>query len=339
MRFLRPLCTVLCACLLLTAALSSGEHELIDAITPAELRAHVSFLASDALEGRATPSKGLDVAAEYIASEFRRAGLEPAGDEGYFQTTTFKGAKVRNVAAILRGSDSRLKKTWLMVSAHYDHVGTQGDGPARQIFNGANDDASGVSSMLALAAAFARQKERPRRSLLFVAFYGEEVGLLGSHYYADHPLVPLDRTMADLNLEHTGRTDDNDGPSLRRLSITGFDYSDLAAWLKSAGQETGVTITQRGKDPDPFFERSDNVALADAGVPAHTLVAAFLYPDYHQPGDRWEKLDYENMAAVTRTIAVALSRLANSPKAVAWNENNPDAARYSQAARPHMDPP
>jgi len=333
MRILRSLSALLCACFLLQAALNSSEQQLIDAITPAELRAHVSFLASDPLEGRDTPSKGLDVAAEYIASEFRRAGLQPAGDDGYFQTASFQGAKVRNVAAILPGADRKLKKTFLMVSAHYDHVGKKGAGAEERIYNGANDDASGISSMLALAEAFARLSERPKRSLLFIAYYGEEKGLVGSHYYAAHPLVPLTRTEADLNLEHMGRTDDTEGPSLRRLSITGFDYSTLAGWLQAAGEETGVTIYKHAKNSDPFFARSDNQALADAGVPAHTLVAAFIFPDYHQPGDHWEKLDYENMAALTRTIAVALDRLANSFQKVEWNANNPQAASYVEAAR------
>src|SRR5271157_4624741 len=124
-------------------------QQIGERLTANALKADVSFLASDALAGRGTPSKGLDIAAEYIASEFRRAGLEPAGDDGYFQTASYKGARVRNVAAILPGSDRKLKRTFLMVSAHYDHIGAQGTGPAERIYNGANDDASGTSSMLA----------------------------------------------------------------------------------------------------------------------------------------------------------------------------------------------
>ena len=334
MRALRPILAVLFAGCLLTAALSNGEQQLMDAITADELRAHVSFLASDALEGRDTPSRGLDEAAAYIAAQFRRAGLEPAGRDGYFQTTTYKHAKVRNVAAILRGSDGRLKNSWLMISAHYDHIGVKVEGETRRICHGANDDASGVASMLALAHAFAHQQQRPQRSILFIAFYGEEKGLLGSHYYVRHPLVPLGRTVADVNLEHTGRTDDDEGPSPHRISVTGYDYSDLVDWLKAAGQDTGVTIAQRGKDPDPFFARSDNLSLAGAGVPAHTLVAAFIFSDYHQPDDRWEKLDYDNMAMVTRTVAVAVSRLANSSHKVEWNAVNAYASEYFEAAKP-----
>src|SRR5690606_34504440 len=143
-----------------------------------------SFLASDALEGRGTPSRGLDIAAEFIASQFRGAGLEPLGDDGYFQTADWNlidpkrsktaasaqsapqaPVKVRNVVGILRGSDPVLRDSYILVTAHYDHLGQkpgQGDG----IFNGANDDGSGTVSVIELAKAFAANAVRPRRSIV-----------------------------------------------------------------------------------------------------------------------------------------------------------------------------
>jgi len=491
MKLARRLLLVLCAAALLQASLSSEEKLLTETITAGELKAHVSFLASDPLEGRDTPSKGLDVAAEYIASEFRRAGLEPVGDEGYFQTAPYAtvtenladfrfaikdggktidvpanavrataeapvdlndvpvvkvsltdelavsesrklrgkavlaerpdfealdaearqgayrrmerirarlleseavllldatgnlgppgprltelgsrkhapppsilirdpafreydrslpagetGARVsvhlaasgmqqaglKNVAGLLRGSDSKLQHTYLIVSGHYDHVGVQGG----HIFNGANDDASGTAAMLTLAEAVARLPQRPKRSILFIAYFGEEKGLLGSCYYGAHPIFPLSKTIANLNLEQVGRTDDSDGPNLKRVFVTGFDYSSLIDWLADAGRETGVSFGKHGKSSDEFFGRSDNQSLADAGVPAHTLATAFMYPDYHQPGDDWEKIDYDNMATVTRAIGVALVRLANSSKPVEWNAQNPKAASYAEAGK------
>ena len=491
MRLARHLLLALCAAALLQASLSSEETLLANAITASELRAHVSFLASDPLEGRDTPSKGLDVAAEYIASEFRRAGLESAGDEGYFQTAPFatvtentaefrfsieadgktisvplktvradaesrfegkdlpvvkvsmadedsaldpeklagkavvaerpdfgsivedkrqdayekmlriraklvkskavllieatanlgppgprltdlsgrtkapppsitirdtafrefaKGlsvgetsakvsahveasdiqkVKLKNVVGLLRGSDPALKDSYVIVSGHYDHLGKQGD----SIYSGANDDASGTAAMLSLAEAVAQLKERPKRSILFVAYFGEEKGLLGSRYYGAHPLVPLARTIANLNLEQLGRTDDSEGKNVKRVFVTGFDYSNLHEWLVAAGHETGVTFYKHATNSDSFFGRSDNQSLADAGVPAHTLGTAFLFADYHQTGDHWDKLDYDNMALVTRTIGVALVRLANSPKPVVWSMDNPKAANYVKAAK------
>ena len=491
MKLGRRLFLALCAAALLQASLTSNEQLLTSAITAGELKAHVSFLASDALEGRDTPSKGLDVAAEYIASEFRRAGLEAAGDDGYFQTAPYAavtenlagfrfaiekdgktieapaamvrataeseadlkdvpvfkvsmadenataepekwagkavltdrsdfgdipaskrpeayqrlarirarvlesnaallidatgslgppgprlidlsgrkqtpppsvavrdqafrdfvknlpsgdtGAKVsahiaaseiqrvklKNVAGLLRGSDPSLKDTYLIVSGHYDHLGSQGD----RIYNGANDDASGTSAMLALAEAVAGLPQRPKRSILFIAYFGEEKGLVGSRYYGAHPLFPLSKTMVNLNLEQLGRTDDSEGPNVKRVFVTGFDYSNLNDWLKPAGKDTGVTFYEHGRNSDAYFGRSDNQSLADSGVPAHTLGTAFMYPDYHQTGDHWEKIDYDNMATVTRAIGVALIRLANSSKPVEWNEDNPKAANYVRAGK------
>ena len=493
MRLARHFFLALCAAALLQASLSSEEQFLARAITASELKAHVSFLASDALEGRDTPSRGLDVAAEYIASEFRRAELEPAGDDRYFQSAPYQtvtenltdfhfsfekegktidvpasmvrataesavdlkdipvlkiplGADVedtwlapsivtgkavitvrpdfnamseaqrqeyytrmtrvraklreskaallievtrnlgpsgprlielsgrkqapppsiaiyhqafrevaerllageiqakvsahfaasevrkvtlKNVAGLLRGSDPKLKSTYLIVSGHYDHLGLSGG----EVHNGANDDASGTSSMLALAEALARMPDRPKRSILFIAYFGEEKGLLGSRYYGEHPLFPLAQTVANFNLEQTGRTDDSEGPNLKRVFVTGFDYSNMTGWLVDAGKDTGITFYKHETNSDSFFGRSDNQSLADSGVPAHTLGVAFLYPDYHQPGDHWEKLDYDNMAAVTRAIGVAVSRLANSPKTVEWNADNPKTANYVKAAK------
>src|ERR1019366_1105841 len=156
-------------------------------ITPNSLRGHVSFLASDLLEGRDTPSRGLDIAGEYIASHFRRLGLEPAGDDGYFQTVVLRpedpdSPKSRNVAGILRGSDPQLKDTYVILSSHYDHIGLAQTGEDR-IFNGANDDASGTASVLEVANALAALHPRPKRSVLFILFCGEEKGLRGSLYY------------------------------------------------------------------------------------------------------------------------------------------------------------
>ncbi len=323
--------------------LPAEARTLADAVSADELRGRLSFLASDLLEGRGTPSRGLDLAAEYIASEFRRAGLEAGGDDGYFHTATWPPAdretdaaagepvKVRNVVGILRGADPRLRDTCVMVTAHYDHLGMAAQGEGDRIYNGANDDASGVVAMLELAAVFARAKSRPKRSLVFVAFYGEERGLVGSRHYAAHPVFPLKQTVAMINLEQVGRTDDREGPQLRSAAVTGFEYSDVGPILRAAGEQTGIRVFNHPRYSEPFFPRSDNQALADAGVPAHTLSVAFVYPDYHRPGDHWEKIDYDNMAAVTRMLVAGVHRIASDPTAPKWNAANPVAARYLRA--------
>jgi hypothetical protein len=485
-------------------------------VTAESMRGHLSFIASDALEGRANPSRGLDLAAEYIAAQFRRAGLEPAGDDGYFQTAkweltgrdsagvelrlasgagaplvvapellslgyrfsglqlwtpegelTLDGAgtlkvgetgldeftrervagrvvfaefsevprddraralqflqarqrflarahalgaplvvfvertlprrrpsppprlsdpeapartsplgpeptaplvtaygpevarfydalpmgagearvtfrapapprtpvRLRNVAGILRGSDPRLRDTYVMVSAHYDHVGLRAECAAGAdcVNNGANDNGSGTTAVIELAAALSKLEVKPKRSIIFITFCGEELGLWGSRYYGRHPLVPLAQTVAQVNMEQIGRTDDSEGPRVGAAVVTGFDYSGVGATLARAGEEAGVSVTKHPTKSDAYFSRSDNQALADLGVPAHTLGVAFEFPDYHAPGDHWEKIDYANMERVARAVGLGLLMLADAAEAPRWDATNPRAARYAEA--------
>ncbi len=419
--------------------LTPEMQTVMNHITADSLRGHLSFIASDALEGRGTPSRGLDVAAEYIAAQFRRAGLEPAGDDQYFQTATLvtreqnpegyeftvtlngktlqvpasevaivpdqpigldnapvvvkpnsitigtielmrgravrqtqvsdpegprrpsrnsfaapelteflkdatnatatlhvrppieKSAKVRNVVGILRGSDPALKDTFVLLTAHYDHLGTRTTGDDK-IYNGANDDGSGTVSVIEIASALASLPQHPKRSILFMTFFGEELGDVGSHYYGRHPLVPLVKTIADLNLEQIGRTDDTEGPQVEMATVTGFDFSTMSQTLVAGGKLAGIKIYKNEKNSDPYFNRSDNAAMAEAGVPAHTLSVAYDFPGYHQPDDEWQKVDYVNMAKVDRAVAVALMTLASDAPPPQWNASNPKVKRYVDAA-------
>ncbi|WP_449446715.1 M28 family peptidase [Thermomonas brevis] len=352
----RTLRVALAATLFAATAAHAGEPrlppeqaQLLSSISANAMRGHLSFLASDALEGRGTPSRGLDIAAEYIAAQFRAAGLEPLGDDGYFQTADWREIapkreiakyadapeplKVRNVVGLLRGSDPALSKTYVLVTAHYDHLGIRegkGDDP---IYNGANDDGSGTVSVLELARTFAAQKVRPKRSIVFMTVFGEEHGLVGSRYYGKHPLVPVADTVADINLEQIGRTDDSEGPQVRAAAVTGADYSEVGDVLRKAGDATGIRITKHPVNSDRYFAASDNQALADLGVPSHTISVAYEFPDYHGAADTWDKIDYDNMAAVDRTVALAILTIANDPKAPRWNADNPKTAKYVEAAR------
>jgi Zn-dependent M28 family amino/carboxypeptidase len=306
-------------------------------ITANSLRGAVSFLASDLLEGRDTPSRGLDIAGEYIASQFRRLGLEPAGDDGYFQSVVLRpedpdSPKSRNVAAILRGSDPRLKDTYVMLSAHYDHRGLAESGDDK-ILNGANDDASGTASVLEVANALAALHPRPKRSVLFILFCGEEKGRRGSRYYVDHPLVPLAKTVADLNLEQLGRTDAVEGPHLNGANVTGFDFSDMTPVLVDAGKRVGIVVSKDAKASDKYFKMSDNESLATAGIPAHTVSVTYEFPDYHTVGDEWQKIDYDNMAKVDQAVGIATLRLAQALTAPHWNEAYPAAKPFAEAAK------
>jgi Zn-dependent M28 family amino/carboxypeptidase len=234
------------------------------------------------------------------------------------------------VIAKLPGTD--LKEQAVLLTAHYDHVGISPRGDGDRIHNGANDDASGVATVLTLAEAFSAVKERPRRTLVFMTYFGEELGLFGSRYYAKHPVVPLKDTAANLNLEHMGRTDDTDGPNTAgKITASGFDYTTIGEVLLAAGKATGIEAWKHEKNSDLFFGRSDNQALADSGVPALTLCTAWIFPDYHRPGDHWEKIDYTNMESVVRMVAVTTSRIANADSAPKWVTSNPKVEKYVKA--------
>jgi Zn-dependent M28 family amino/carboxypeptidase len=158
--------------------------------------------------------------------------------------------------------------------------------------------------------------------------FGEEHGLVGSRYYGAHPLVPIEKTIAGINLEQVGRTDDNEGPQVRAFGVTGFDFSDVGAILKAAGDDTGIRVWKHPVNSDKYFAHSDNQALADQGIPSHTVSVAYAFPDYHGAGDHWDKIDYENMAAVDRTVALAIWTIANAAEAPKWSAKNPKASKY-----------
>ena len=235
----------------------------------------------------------------------------------------------RSVIGLLPGSDPKMADTYVLVTAHYDGQGTR-PGPDR-VWNSANDNGSGTVSVIELAAALAATGKHPRRSVVFIAFHGEESGLVGARYYAEHPAVPLEKTVAGINIEMVGRTDDTEGDQRKRASLTGFDYSDVGEVFRLAGEQTGVTVFKHAKNSDSYFGSSDNQALAAQGVPAHTVCVTFAYPDYHGAADTWQKVDYENMALTVRMIGTGVLTLAQSKNEPRWDPGVKGATRYLEA--------
>ena len=235
---------------------------------------------------------------------------------------------LRNVAGILRGSDPAVRDQFVILSAHYDHLGMKPPGPGNRIFHGANDNASSDASLIEIAKALGAEPH-PRRSLLFLAVFGEEEGLLGSGYYVRHPLIPLARTVADINLEQLGRTDTSDGPEVARFGFTGPSYSNLPQIMAAAAKTEGTAV-YRKETADDYFDRSDNYSFALAGVVAHTIVVAFEFPDYHAVSDEADKIDYANLARVDRGITAGIAAVANAQEAPKWSDSK--AARMYREA-------
>jgi hypothetical protein len=280
--------------------------------------AAVRYLADDALEGRRAGTFGELCAGDYIAAEFRRLRLQPLGENGtFFQevpvTSTMNphapGGTGRNVIAMLRGSDRRLRDEVVVIGAHHDHLGHGGMGSLAPdqhgaIHNGADDNASGVAVMIAVAERLRRNP--PARSVVFIAFTGEELGLLGSAHYARQPPVPLDRTRAMLNLDMVGRLEND--------PLIVYGVGTAAEWegILSRSNSGGIPLALR---PDGYGP-SDHTSFYARDIPVLHFFTN-THADYHRPSDNWDRVDVEGMRriaglveAVTREVAGRQTTLA-----------------------------
>ncbi len=263
-------------------------------------------LAADSMEGRGTGTPGGWRAARYIATELERFGVPPAGDSGYFQRVPLPHGSAANVVGLIRGRDAAARDSAVVIAAHYDHLGIGGPVSGDSIYNGADDDASGVVAVLQMARALAH--DPPRRSVVVLLTTGEEVGLLGTRRYLDEPVVPLDHTVAELEVEMIGRPDSLAGGS-GHAWLTGYERSTMGDMLKAAGSP----IVPDPRPAEDFFRRSDNIAFARRGIPAHTLSSFNLHADYHTPDDEVERVDTVHLARVIAAATAAARALADGP--------------------------
>ena len=214
---------------------------------------------------------------------------------------------VRNVVGLLRGRDEQLATQALLISAHLDHIGLQDRG-ADLVNNGADDNASGVTAVIALADAFAALKQRPKRSIIFTTFWGEEKGLLGSKAFAKQPPWPLDNIVANINLEMVGRPE----PDAReKIWMTGWKHSNLGELMNTGATRAGVEVFNRQDIGEMLYTRSDNQSFVQMGVVAHSFSAGSLHSDYHQPSDEWSKLDIAHMTKVIQGLFAGTLYLAD----------------------------
>lgn len=232
----------------------------------------------------------------------------------------------QNVVAIWEGSDAVLKNEYVAVGAHYDHVGTCAPAATDPICNGADDDGSGTTAMLAMAEALAKARQRPKRSVLFVWHCGEEKGLWGSRYFAENPTVPLDKIVTQLNMDMIGRSkkDGDTNPRNQTLSGPNTVYVIGSKMMSTELGELSERINASylnlqldykyddPADPNRFFFRSDHINYARKGIP---IIFYFdgVHEDYHRPGDEPQKIDYEKFQKIARTVYVMLWEIAMRP--------------------------
>jgi len=313
--------------------------------------APLRYLASDDLKGRHIGLPEIDTAAGYIARQFNKAGAKPvAGATGYFQVfnhvfspsskefsynpqiagdmpwsrAAISGLTLRNVLAFIPGTDTLLRSQYIVLSCHYDHVGVaevavMEDNKRDSIFNGARDNATGVAAVIAAARYFARFP--PRRSLVFICYTAEEEGAIGSAYYAAHPLIPLDHTVYDLNVDNASYN------TTRAVCLFGLKRTTEDSLVEQACKTYGFALF--GEPVDDLFDRSDNISLAKKGIPAPTFSMGITSWDnritkrYHRLSDEVGNMDLNYVVRFIRAYILAAQYIANDQEQPRWTRGDP----------------
>ena len=283
--------------------------QLAPVFSSGKMMEHIEFLASDKMKGRELGSAEIDTAAEYIANQFEAYGLTPGSDDGtFFQTfeKAFHGKgnlTIKNVIGIIPGVNPELKES-VVISAHYDHLGLGWPdvrkGNEGKIHNGADDNASGVAVLLELAKSMG-SSSKPGRTIIFVAFSGEEAGLVGSKYFVEnYKKYPADKILANLNFDTVGRLFEN-----KIMILNGNSAKEWKFIFMGTEYTTGISaeiITQE-------LDASDQVSFIEKGIPA---IQFFSGPneDYHKPSDTIDKIDQDGLvkiATVGKEVVVYLA--------------------------------
>ena len=255
-------------------------------ITKNLINKHIITLSSDKMEGRRAGSEGIEKATQYIESEFERIGLSKYDTlSSYRQNFDFYGMSFNNVVGVLKGKS--LSDEFIVISAHYDHLGIDYEIDGDNIYNGANDNASGVTAVLTLAEYF-KKSNINERSIIFVAFTGEEMGLRGSRYFGKN--INRSKIMAGINIEMIGVQSEY---GKNTAWLTGFDRSDFGKIIQKNLSDTKYKLFADPYPTQNLFFRSDNAALARLGIPAHTFSTTPMEKDshYHKVTDEYETLD------------------------------------------------
>ena len=303
----------------------------LESIQAEELRQHVAYLADDEREGREAGSTGSREAAEYLAGKLNQLGMSPGGTDGRFLQPF--NPNYQNILAVIKGSDPEMSQQYVLIGAHYDHVGygtlRNSRGTVGEIHNGADDNASGVSGVLELAEAFLVLPDAPKRSILFAFWDAEEKGLFGSKHWIDHPTVPVDQVVCALTLDMIGRLREDrltlfgtrTGYELRRLVSQNNDTADLSLNFDWKMVANG--------DHYNFFRRGIPTLFAYTGV----------HEDYHRPSDDVGLVNTAGMRQVVQLLFAITHELANRQEAVSFRERSRDESTKTEQAVFGQQPP
>lgn len=285
-----------------------------------DLKEHLYLLSSDILEGRKTGEKGQKMAVNYLTAYYEHLELKAPQDyleykqnipKKYFGGKSM--ADSQNILAYIEGSE--FPDQVIVISAHYDHLGVKNE----EVYNGADDNASGTSAVMEIAESFQMAKNKghgPKRSILFLHLTGEEIGLLGSKYYIEHPVFLLDSTIADLNIDMVGRVDKKHEENKEYIYLIGSDRLSLD--LHKLSEQTNQKYTHlkldytynEENDPNQYFSRSDHYNFAVNNIPVIFYFNG-THEDYHKTTDTADKIDFDLLALRAKLIFYTAWEIAN----------------------------
>jgi len=300
------------------------------AVNAPELKEWITYLASDEMKGRANGSPEMETAAYWIAGKFAEYGVKPVSpDSGYIQAYSFTSRQQtiaeRNVIGIIEGTDPALKDEYIVLSAHFDHIGIRKGLKPDSIRNGADDNAAGTCTIIGIAKTIGLSKMKPARTIVLAAFSGEEHGMRGSRYFVSDPPVPLKDIYANLNFEMTGHSE---YLGKNKYYMTGCLNSNLDDLIIDYNKGSEFRLVDSIAVANMLFYSSDNAAFSRIsvtdgitfGIPSGTF-ATSATPDYlHNVTDEAELFDFDNMASLIGHFSDLVLWLSNSRSEIKWTD-------------------
>jgi len=302
-----------------------------EVVKPDELKEWVSYLASDQMRGRRNGSPEMKEAATWIAGKFSEYGLKPVlSSGGFIQDYSFKSRQgvetgERNVIGFIEGSDPQLKNEFIILSAHFDHIGIRKGNSADSIANGADDNAAGTATLIGIAKYIKESGKKPGRSVLFTAFSGEESGMRGSRYFVANSPMPLKNAYADLNFEMIGHSE---YLGKNNYYMTGCPVSSLDDLIGEFNKKSGFTLVDTIQMAKNLFYSSDNISFsrlssADGitkGIPSGTFATTTMGPHIHNVTDEAKLFDFDNMAALVNHFSSLVLWLSDNKTEINWTD-------------------
>jgi Zn-dependent M28 family amino/carboxypeptidase len=305
-------------------------YNLKPVVSPAQLKEWVSFLASNQMRGRSNGSPEMKTASEWIADKFKENGLKPFDSiANYIQNYTFtsrqKTVNERNIIGFIEGADPKLKNEYIILSAHFDHIGVRRNSMQDSIYNGADDNAAGTCALIGIARTLKKSGLKPGRSIIFAAFSGEESGMRGSRYFVSHSPILLKNIYADLNFEMIGHSE---YLGKGNYYMTGCLNSNLDDLIGDYNKNTEFKLIDTISLANNLFYSSDNIAFSritaadgiTTGIPSGTFATTTMAEYIHKPSDEVELFDFDNMAELVNHFSSVVIWLSAIKSEIKWTD-------------------